>query len=44
MLTGDKSTLEEAPASLDRPIDWLKALLVIGISAYFIYRLVNLGP
>ena len=44
MLTGDKSSTEEAPSSLDRPIDWFKALLVIAISAYAVYRLVNLGP
>jgi cytochrome b len=44
MLTGDKSTPEDAPASLDRPIDWAKALVVMGLSAYAIYRLVNLAP
>jgi len=48
MLTGDKPTPTEAalnePASLDRPIDWLKALVVMALSAYAIYRLVNLGP
>jgi cytochrome b len=44
MMTGDKSTTESATASSDRPIDWLKALLVLGLSAYAIYRLVNLAP
>jgi cytochrome b len=44
MMTGDKSTTENATASSDRPIDWLKALLVLGLSAYAIYRLVNLAP
>lgn len=44
MLTGDKATTENAPSSNDRPIDWLKALFVMGLSAYLIYRLVNLGP
>ena len=44
MMTGDKSTTENAIASSDRPIDWLKALLVLGLSSYAIYRLVNLAP
>jgi cytochrome b len=44
MLTGDKATTENAPSSNDRPLDWLKALFVMGLSAYLIYRLVNLGP
>ena len=44
MMTGDKTTTENATASSDRPIDWLKALLVLGLSAYAIYRLVNLAP
>jgi cytochrome b len=44
MLTGDKATTENAPSSNDRPLDWLKALFVMGLSAYVIYRLVNLGP
>lgn len=44
MFTGDKETQAQAPNSLDRPIDWLKALLALAISAYLVYRLVNLGP
>jgi len=44
MFTGNKETQAQAPNSLDRPIDWLKALLVLAISAYLVYRLVNLGP
>ncbi len=44
MFTGDKATTEEATASNDRPLDWLKALFVMGLSAYVIYRLVNLNP
>lgn len=44
MLTGDKTTTEDVPSSKDRPLDWLKALVVMGLSAYVIYWLVNLRP
>ena len=44
MLTGDKESQKQAPSSFDRPIDWLKAILALAISAYLIYRLINLGP
>ena len=43
MLTGDKESQEQAPSSFDRPIDWIKAILALAISAYLIYRLINLG-
>jgi hypothetical protein len=42
MLTGDKESQEQAPSSFDRPIDWIKAILALAISAYLIYRLINL--
>lgn len=44
MLTGDKESQVQAPSSFDRPLDWLKAILALAISAYLIYRLINLGP
>jgi len=43
MLTGNKERPEDGPQSNDRPIDWLKALFALAISAYAIYRLVNFG-
>jgi hypothetical protein len=43
MLTGDKTSTQDATSSNDRPLDWLKALVVLGLSAYVIYRLVNLS-
>lgn len=43
MFTGDKVSHLSAQRSLDRPLDWLKALLALAISAYLIYRLINLG-
>jgi hypothetical protein len=43
MLTGDKASTQDAISSNDRPLDWLKALVVLGLSAYVIYRLVNLN-
>jgi len=43
MLTGDKASTQDATSSNDRPLDWLKALVVLVFSAYVIYRLVNLN-
>jgi cytochrome b len=44
MLTGDKMSHDNAPASKDRPVDWLKAILLMAASAYAIYKLINLVP
>ena len=44
MLTGDKMSHDNAPASKDRPVDWLKAILLMAASAYVIYKLINLVP
>ena len=44
MLTGDKMSHYNAPASKDRPVDWLKAILLMAASAYVIYKLINLVP
>jgi hypothetical protein len=44
MFTGDKATTEDETGSNDRPLDWLKAFFVMGLSAYVIYCLVNLSP
>ena len=44
MLTGDKMSHDNAPVSKDRPVDWLKAILLMAASAYAIYKLIHLVP
>ncbi len=45
MLTGDKfsSTHEDIPSSHDRPLDWLRAILFILVSAALVYALISFG-
>lgn len=44
MLWGDKSSESPATASLDRPLDWLKALLCLALVAALVFVLINAVP
>jgi cytochrome b len=44
MLWGDKSSESPATASLDRPRDWLKALLCLALVAALVFVLINAVP
>lgn len=44
MLWGDKSSESPANASLDRPRDWLKALLCLALVAALVFVLINAVP
>ena len=44
MLWGDKSSESPATSSLDRPLDWLKALLCLALAAALVFVLINAVP
>lgn len=44
MLWGDKSSESPATSSLDRPRDWLKALLCLALVAALVFVLINATP
>jgi cytochrome b len=44
MLWGDKSSASPATSSLDRPLDWLKALLCLALAAALVFVLINAVP
>jgi cytochrome b len=44
MLWGDKSSETPAISSLDRPRDWLKALLCLALAAGLVFALINAVP